>query len=237
MRITRFLGFGVLVLALDGACRSPRRPELDRGVLAGFDTLQDSMSRGARATEERFHAMALGDLITELERAAVRGREPFNSAAFREVVKRREAAETLLVSIRERSQREYFKLMALKRLDPERYAKLPPATGAAILTDALGRSEVFNGWGIPGFYWESSARAIIEYGPASVPYLEPLLKDTRPAPVWGSEEVRVYEEYRFRVCDYALALLGAIRQGDSSKLPVTPTARDSMIRGYGVRPR
>ena len=108
--------------------------------------------------------MPVAELLGELEQAATRGREPFNAPAFREIVKRKDVVQPLLKSITDSSQKEYFKLMALKRLDAASYAKVPPKRGAAILTDALAKSDVFNAWGIPNHYWESSAKAIIEYG-------------------------------------------------------------------------
>jgi hypothetical protein len=108
----------------------------------------------------------------------------------------------LFKSIVDSSQKEYFKLMALKKLDEASYARIPARQGAAILTDALAKSESFNAWGIPNHYWESSAKAITAYGADAVPYLERLLDDKRPAPVWGSEEAMIYDRYKFRVCDY-----------------------------------
>ena len=197
-----------------------------------FQTLQDSMQHIAMATEEKFRQMTVAELITELEKASMLGREPFNSPAFREIVKRKDAAELLFNSIKESSQKEYFKLMALKKLNEGFYAKIPARISLAILTDALANSELFNAWGIPNFYWESSARAIIEFGSVSVPYLEKLLDDKRPAPVWGSEEAMIYEQYEFRVCDYALALLNAINQKEKILLPESTGTRDSLIASY-----
>ena len=202
-----------------------------------FDSLQDSMTRTARATEESFRRMSVPDLIAALEQAALRGREPFNAPAFREITKRNDAAAPLAAAIKDSTQKEYFKLMALKALSADSYARIPAEQGAAILTDALAKSETFNQWGIPAHYWESSARAIIEYGPAATPRLERLLDDKRPAPMWGSEEVAIYEQFQFRVCDYALALLYSINRGDLAPLRAAPQARDSLIAAYKARRR
>jgi hypothetical protein len=215
------------------SCKSEQtQPPEQKELQQQFQTLQDSMNRLAIATEEKFSQMTVEELITELEKAAMLGREPFNSAAFREIVKRKDVAETLFNSIKESSQKEYFKLMALKQLHTGFYAKIPVRISLAILTDALANSESFNAWGIPNFYWESSARAIIEYGSVSVPYLEKLLDDKRPAPVWGSEEVLIYEQYKFRVCDYALALINEINQKEKILLPELAGTRDSLIASY-----
>jgi hypothetical protein len=197
-----------------------------------YKVMQDSIDRLAKATEEKFRAMTNDQLIPELEQSALKGREPFNSAPFREVIKRKDAADPLFKSITTLTRKEYFKLMALKKLNTDLYNAVKPDSGAAILTDALANSEFFNAWGIPDVYWESSAKAIIEYGPASTPYLEKLLDDHRPAPVWGSEETAIYERFKFRVCDYALALIYALSPGDKKPLPESPQERDTMIKTY-----
>jgi hypothetical protein len=227
----------VAAIALMGCPPARKQTPEQQKLKAQFDALQDSMNQKAKATEEQYGRMSVPELIADLERAAAQGREPFNSSAFREIIKRRDAAEPLLASIKEPSRKEFFKLMALKKLNADLYARVPPRTGAAILTDALAKSETFNAWGIPNTYWESSAKAIVEYGSASVPYLEKLLDDKRPAPMWGSEEAMMYEQYKFRVRDYALALLNAIDRADTP-LPVSPQARDSLIDAYRrQRPR
>ncbi len=197
-----------------------------------FQAQQEALDKLGRATVEKFKNMPVPELLTELERAAEGGREPFNSPAFREILTRKDAVEPLRGSITTASRKEYFKLMALKKLDATSYGRIQPAQGAKILTDALAKSETFNAWGIPNQYWESSARAIIEYGAAAVPELEKLLGDKRPAPVWGSEEAMLYERYQFRVCDYAFALLLEITTKRKVELPVAPAQRDATIASY-----
>jgi len=215
------------------ACNVVRTaPPEQREQRREFRAQQATVDKLARSTEEKFRNMPVAELLVALEEAAVRGREPFNAPSFREIVKRKDVVQPLLKSITDSSQKEYFKLMALKRLDPASYATVPPKRGAAILTDALAKSDVFNAWGIPNHYWESSARAIIEYGADAVPYLEKLLEDKRPAPVWGSEEAIIYEQYKFRVCDYALALLNEIAPRRKVDLPVAPGDRDALISAY-----
>ena len=222
-------GFGCNVLQ--------KMPTEQREQKQQFETLQVAVDNQAKRTEEKYRGMPVKDLFMELEHGAMKGREPFNSPAYREILKRKNVAEPLFKSIVDSSQKEYFKLMALKKLDAGLYAKIPARQGAAILTDALTKSESFNAWGIPNHYWESSAKAITEYGAEAVPYLEGLLDDNRPAPVWGSEEAMIYEHYRFRVCDYALALLHKIKAMRNIQLPVTPDARDSLIQSYRMRPQ
>ena len=47
----------------------------------------------------------------------------------------------------------------------------------------------------------------------------------RDAPMWGSEEVVEYELYRYRVCDYAWALLTEIRT-DARKDVISRSPKD-----------
>jgi hypothetical protein len=221
------------LLALAVSCNKAVRtvPPEQRKQQQEFQAQQEAIDKLARATEEKFKKMSVPELLVELERAAANGREPFNAPAFREILTRKEAAEPLFRSIVTPSQKEYFKLMALKKLAPASYAKIPAKQGAAILTDALAKSVTFNAWGIPNQYWESSAKAIIDYGADAVPELEKLLADQRPAPVWGSEEAMIYERYKFRVCDYAFALLNEIRRR-KVELPVAPAERDALIASH-----
>src|SRR2546423_981912 len=171
---------------------------------------QESLNRKVAAKEESYKKKSLAELISEMESVAQKGKEPFNSLAFREVLRRREGAEQIFQSIQSREQKEYFKLMALRQISPELFKRLGCEISCPVLTAALQKSVVFNAWGLPHLYWESSAKAIIECGPVAIPFLKPLLQDKRPAPVWGSEEALESEKYHYRVCDYAFALISEI---------------------------
>lgn len=48
--------------------------------------------------------------------------------------------------------------------------------------------------------------------------------------MWGGEEVVESNAYQYRVADYALALILAIR-GDDQEIPQDPAARDRLIAG------
>lgn len=197
-----------------------------------FQATGDSIDSLANVTKEKYRAMTDPELIADLEKAALKGREPFNAPAFREIITRKNTATALYNSITDTTQKEFFKLMALKRLNGDLFMQINRRKGAAILTDALARSTTFNAWGIPQVYWESSAKAIIEYGDTAVPYLVPLLDDRRPAPVWGSEEAMLYDQYQYRVCDYAFALLLDIRKDKQITLARSPQERDKQIESY-----
>ena len=230
------LPFGLGAMLVLG-CSTQTAPAEQQQQQQDYQKLQNSVDSLGKATVEKFRSMPVAELLDELGKAAALGREPFNAPAYREILKRKDVAAPLFKSIVDSSQREYFKLMALKRLDASLYAKIPARQGAAILTDALAKSETFNAWGIPNHYWESSARAITDYRAEAVPYLEKLLDDKRPAPVWGSEEAMIYEQYKFRVCDYALALLNEIGPRQKIQLPMAPEARDVLIGSYRKNPR
>ena len=216
-----FLGLAVLFLQVScGKATSRVQDKVQKD--------QESLNRKVAAKEESYKKKSVPELISELETAALKGKEPFNSLAFREMVRRRDGAEEVFQSIKTKDQKEYFKVMALGRISPELYKKLTCDVICAVLTASLQKSVVFNAWGLPHLYWESSAKAVVECGPAALPYLTPLLRDKRPAPVWGGEEALESEKYHYRVCDYAYAL---IREINNQKwaIPVRVEERDSAI--------
>jgi hypothetical protein len=57
-----------------------------------------------------------------------------------------------------------------------------------------------------------------------------LLKDTKPAPVWGSEDYTEYLLYKYRVCDYALFYLMKIDGDEKFIMPQSPEERDRIIK-------
>lgn len=189
---------------------------------------QESLNRKVAAKEESYKKKSVADLISEMESVALKGKEPFNSLAFREAVRRRDGAEQIFQSIQSKEQKEYFKLTALRQVSPELFKRLGCEVSSPVLAAALQKSVSFNAWGLPHLYWESSARAIIDCGPAAIPFLKPLLQDKRPAPVWGSEEALESEKYHYRVCDYAYALISEINNQKWTP-SVRPEERDQTI--------
>ena len=189
---------------------------------------QESLTRKVAAKEESYKKKSVPELISELETVALKGKEPFNSLAFREMLKRKDSAEEVFQSIKTKDQRDYFKVMALNKINPDLYKKLTCEVICAVLTASLQKSVVFNAWGLPHLYSESSANAMVECGPAAIPYLTPLLRDKRPAPLWGSEEAIESEKYHYRVCDYAYALMREIN-GQKWDVPQRVEERDKAI--------
>jgi hypothetical protein len=76
-------------------------------------------------------------------------------------------------------------------------------------------------------YWEDAAKALIEEDAAAQKPLSALLGDKRDAPVWGSEEVREYQEYHYRVCGYAWDLLNRIQWPRDTKRSLATSMNSS----------
>jgi hypothetical protein len=183
------------------------------------------------ATLQQLAAMDTEQLAAALAAESEKGREPFNSMALAETVKRgSEISAELIPHIRDADRRSFLALAALRKVGPADYAALDSPFRVAVLVDALAGSPTFNSWGLPHLYWEDSAIAIIDEGENAVPALVGLLRDTRDAPMWGSEEVHEYEQYQYRVCDYAWALLTEIRgEARERAIPKSVEERDKLI--------
>jgi hypothetical protein len=183
------------------------------------------------ATVQKLVAMNTEELAAVLAADSEKGREPFNSMALAEAVTRgSDFPAQLSALLRDADRRSFLALVALRTMKSDRYAELDSQFRVAVLVDALATSKTFNTWGLPHLYWEDSAEAIIDESENAVPALKELLRDTRDAPMWGSEEVVEYELYKYRVCDYAWALLNEIR-GEAKKdgIPKDPKDRDVLI--------
>ena len=174
-------------------------------------------------------AMDVEQLAGELAKDSEKGVEPFNSMPFAEMVSRgREAAVALESQLVAHDRSSFLGLLALRAVDAATYAGLKPAFRVAVLVDDLRESTYFNAWGLPHLYWEDAGKALIDEGRTAVEPLTALLTDSRPAPMWGEEEVVEYQRYEYRVKDYAWALLRAI-SGHAGAIPVDASTRDTMI--------
>jgi hypothetical protein len=164
-----------------------------------------------------------------MDQDATARREPFNSPAYREVTRnRKDQGPALLQSVRT-ARPSFITLLALRAVDSAAYGTVDATLRRDVLVGALAQSTSYNLWGLPHLYWEDAAKAIIELKDDAIPPLKTLLADTSSAPVWGSEEHREYEAYMYRRCDYALALILAIRGQDLKSLPTNPAERDKLI--------
>ncbi|HJQ34647.1 MAG TPA: hypothetical protein VJ866_20870 [Pyrinomonadaceae bacterium] len=184
--------------------------------------------RGERA--QQLKAMNVQQLAAEMERESLKGLEPFNSTSFAEAVSRGGGiAAELSAQITKPERGSLLGLLALRRVGEDRYKALDAGLRVGVMVDALKNAKYFNAWGLPHLKWEEAAQALIAEGRAAEPQLAPLLKDERPAPVWGSEDFAEYERYKYRVRDYAWAILREIR-GEKGPIPESPAERDRLIQ-------
>src|SRR5512143_1271650 len=182
-----------------------------------------------QARSQELKGMDVPRLIEQLSSDSTRGVEPFNSMAFREIVSRgASAAAPLKTAISTPSSSSLLGLLALRRISPAEYKGLEPNLRSQILVDSLRTSKFFNTWGLPHVAWEEAGKALIEEGRGVESGLVGLLDDKRDARVWGSEGATEAAKYRYRVCDYAWALLNEIR-GKPGPIPENPAERDKLI--------
>jgi hypothetical protein len=228
---TRYATLVLLLLGCLVTTNCTRRPaEKKSPAQAGHEKEAQDLAAKREATDASLRAMSVPDLVTHMEQDAQAGREPFNSLAYREVTRnRKDQGAALMQAVRALTRPSYVTLLAMRSVDSTLYASLDPVLRRDVLLDQLSKSKSYNMWGMPHLYWENAARAVIELGEGAVPPLKGLLSDRSPAPVWGSEEYQEYQKYKYRRCDYALALILAIRGQDLTVLPVDPTERDRMI--------
>lgn len=191
--------------------------------------------------ERTLAAMPVPELARQLTADSDSSVEPFNSAAVRDVRRRareirqkegsvEELARELAATLTEPDASSHLGLLALLELSPEAYRAVYPHFRYRVLTDALSKAEYFNAWGIPHlFLTQPAGRAIIGEGRGIEPYLHPLLDLDRPTEVFGGSEAgAAHDEYKYRVKDYALALIYQAR-GTPIELPKDPAARDRLI--------
>lgn len=173
--------------------------------------------------------MSVQQIVAQLQIESAQQIEPFNSIAYAEIVSRgTKITPELKRLIVKPDPTLLLSLLALREISPDTYITVEVTVRIEILVGSLKISEYFNTWGIPHLYWEQAAMAIIEHKKVAVDALIPLLRDKRPAPVWGSEEVLEYQKYQYRVCDYAMALISTII-GEKMEIMITPKARDEII--------
>ena len=221
--------------ALFTACKQPagqttsstNRTEKSEIVNQRDAVLQDAQQkRDARAQELK--ATDVPHLAQQLAAESQKGKEPFNSSAFREMVSRGSAGATALAPLITQPDRSsLLSLLALRKMSTDEYKKLNQDLRVSILTNSLKTAQNFNTFGMPHDHWEDAAKAIIEEGRAAEKPLIAMLNDHRDAPVWGSELFMEYKRYKYRVSDYAWALLNEIR-GQKVQIPEDPAARDRL---------
>ena len=191
--------------------------------------IENSMVEGKRL-DARIRNMSAEELAAALVEDSAKQLEPFNSRAYKEMITRKDSESSALKTVINTNDRKsLLPLLALRRIDSKTYASVPSSRRISILVESLRTSEWFNTWGIPHLYWEYAAKTLINEGKNAVSAISRLLDDKREAPVWGDEEVMVYRQYRYRVCDYAWALISEIRGTPITNMPKDPGQRDILI--------
>lgn len=235
LRITMSIVSVLLAGALLSACKgltgqstgNSNRVEKPEIVNQRTSILEQAQQKREARTKE-LKAMDVPRLAGELAQESTKGMEPFNSMTFTEMVSRgRDGADALAPLITKPDRSSLLSLLALRKMNKERYQQLKPELRVAILTNSLKTQTYFNTFGMPQASWEDAAKAIIEEGRGAEKPLIEMLSDHRPAPVWGSEQFMEYQRYKFRVSDYAWALLNEIR-GQKVEVPTDPAARDRL---------
>jgi hypothetical protein len=188
--------------------------------------------KAAAQTAQTYHQMDSAALLSKLMEQSKAQRESFNSPAYRELRTRTNVDSNALVALVKQNDNAagLLPLLLLRKLDNKSYLGVPADIRAKILTDALENSKFFNTWGLPGFYLEDASYAMLEAGKSAVPALRRMLSNTRPAPLFGSQEAMLSDEYKYRVCDYALFFLRKIDGQDTFQLPTALPDRDSLIK-------
>jgi hypothetical protein len=211
--------------AAHGRTDAKEKPDI---VKMREDTLRDAAQKRA-AWGQKLKSMNPAELAAELSAESEKGREPFNSMAFAEAVHRGEAAAPALAATITRDDRaSLLTLLAVRSASRTVYDGIAQPRRVAIMVDALRTSPTFNTWGLPHVKWEYAAQSLVGEGEAAARGLTPLLADKRAAPSWGGEDRLEYLAYKYRVCDYAWALITSIHQ-QKVELARDPAARDRLI--------
>lgn len=195
----------------------------------------EAQMKEAANTARTYHAMDNATLLKRLVEQSASLKEPFNSLAFRELKTRKDVDPTALASLAKENPNPggLLPLLLLRRLDRTAYMAIAAEQRAKVLTDSLQASKMFNTWGLPNFYLEEASNALIEAGPSAVPELKRMLNNCRPAPLFGSKEAMLSQQYKYRLCDYAFFFLKRIAGDEQFNLPKTPEERDALIGRAG----
>lgn len=216
------------ICALASGCNRKPATSQDATIARQQEGL-DALEAKRQARAQGLKGMQVSQLAEQLAADSTRGVEPFNSMAFTEVVSRGgEVAASLRTAVSRPGASSLLGLLALRRISPPEYKSLDAGLRSQVLLDSLRESKFFNTWGLPHVAWEEAAKAIIDEGQAVESALVGLLDDKREARIWGSEGASEALRYRYRVCDYAWALLNQIR-GEPVPIPEDPAERDKLI--------
>jgi hypothetical protein len=221
----------LLCICFAGCASQEKTAPLTADQSAAKSKLEAQMQEAAR-TAQTYHAMDNATLLNHLVEQSKALKEPFNSLAYRELKTRTNVDANALTALVKQNQNAggLLPLLLLRKLDNKAYMDVSAETRAKVLTDGLQASKTFNSWGLPGVYLEDASNAMIEAGRSAVPALKHMLGETRPAPLFGSKEYMLAQQYKYRLCDYALFFLKRIEGDVQFKLPRTSEERDGLIK-------
>ena len=222
----------LLCLCLAGcASKEEKTARLTEDQSSAKGRLEAQMKEAAQ-TAQTYHAMDNATLLNHLVEQSKGLREPFNSLAYRELKTRTDVDPKALTAMVKENQNAggLLPLLLLRKLDSKAYKEVTSETRAKVLTDALQASKTFNTWGLPGVYLEDASNAMTEAGRSAVPALKRMLGETRLAPLFGSKEYMLAQQYKYRLCDYALFFLKRIEGDAQFTLPTKSEERDVLIK-------
>ena len=227
------LSCAILVIFFTSCAQHPKPAGNNQQKQDSVQNVTDTVIKNAMQKKEAYlkelKAMNTEKLVSQLTAESERGLEPFNSLAYAEAIARKkDDIDNYAGLIRNPTRTSLLALLALRQKDSIFYREFNQPLRVQVLTDALANAKLYNAFGLPHVKWEEAARAIISEGAAITDSLKSLLRNTKPAPVWGSEDYAEYAAYQYRVCDYALALLMAINK-QSFTMPKNPEERNRMI--------
>ncbi|MCO5949093.1 hypothetical protein [Mucilaginibacter flavidus] len=230
LHILRVLPIILIFPCMFSCSRKKQQKEEPKPVVSQRDSVLLDADKKRNAWAQQLQAMTVKQLTDQLSKESVKGLEPFNSMAYKELISRKSVAIDTIQNavIKNANRSSLLSLLAVRKLSQPVYQKLDAQVKASVYVDALRSAKTFNTFGLPHAKWEEAAQAIIEAGPVTTRGLEALLTDKRPAPMWGSEDYMEYKLYNYRVKDYAYALIIASQKG-KLQLPKDSDERDKMI--------
>jgi len=221
----------LLCICFAGCASKDKSARLTADQSAAKSRLEAQMNEAAK-TAQTYHEMDNTTLLNHLLEQSKALKEPFNSLAYRELKTRPDVDPNALTNLVRENPNVggLLPLLLLRRLDNKVYMDVPADTRAKVLTDALQASKTFNTWGLPDVYLEDASNAMIEAGQSAVPALRRMLLEKRPAPLFGSKEYMLAQQYKYRLCDYALFLLKKAGGDSQFMLPKSSEERDALIK-------
>ena len=234
MQYLRTVPVSILLCIFAGCANTEKTTPLTADQRTAKTRLESQMQEAAK-TAQTYHAMDNAALLNHLVEQSKALREPFNSLSFRELKTRTNVDPNALTALVQENQNAggLLPLLLLREVDNKAYMEVSAEMRAKVLIDSLQASKTFNSWGLPGVYLEDASNAMIEAGQSAVPALKRMLGETRPAPLFGSKEYMLSQQYKYRLCDYALFFVKRI-QGDAQfNLPRTSEERDALIKEIG----